>query len=130
MYVRTVSLATRDYVNSTLLKMKTRQHCLLTLPPPMAQRHSPPYSSPSPMWLLLCLPLLSQVIVANNNHHRCHQHPQSPCLLLCPAIVMHSSSSFPHFPLQMRPFRCRHHHHIRLHLPPTSTVFCLIGVCC
>ncbi len=35
--------------------------------------------------------------MANHNHHRCHQHPPSPHLLLHRSIVMRSSSSFTHF---------------------------------
>ena len=38
--------------------------------------------------------------MADHNHHRCHQHPPSPCLLLGPSIVVRSSSSLPHFPLR------------------------------
>ena len=45
-------VGTRDYVNSTLVKMKPRRHRLFTRPRPMAQQHSPPYSSPSPMWFV------------------------------------------------------------------------------
>jgi hypothetical protein len=33
--------------------MKPRWHRPLTSPPSMAQRHSTPYSSPSPMWLIV-----------------------------------------------------------------------------
>ena len=95
-------MVTRDYVNSTLLMMKTRRHCLLTHPPSMAQRHITPYSSPSPMWLIIVSSAVvtRPVIAADHNQHRHHQHPPSPCLLLSPSIVVRSSSSFPHFPLR------------------------------
>jgi len=61
------------------------------------------------------------IVVADHNHHRRHQHPPSPHLLLH------------HFPSRLRTFWCSHRHHQhrrhRLHLPPsTSTVFCLIVV--
>jgi len=54
--------------------------------------------------------------MADHNHHHCHQHPPSPHLLLCPSPS----------PI----FNCVHRRRHRLCLPPTSTVFCLIVVCC
>ena len=63
-------VGTRDYVNSTLVKMKPRWHRILTRPPPMAQQHSPPYSSPSPMWLIV----VSSAVVTR---HRGRPQPSS-----------------------------------------------------
>jgi hypothetical protein len=63
-------VGTRDYVNSTLVKMKPRRHRLFTRPRPMAQQHSPPYSSPSPMWLIV----VSSAVVTR---HRGRPQPSS-----------------------------------------------------
>ncbi len=73
------------------------------------------------------------IVVADHNHHRRHQHPPSPRLLLHPSIVVRSSSFFTHFPLRLRTFQRSHrryqHRRHCLRLPPsTSTVFCLIVV--
>jgi hypothetical protein len=88
-------LGTRDYVNSTLIKMKPRRHRLLTRPPPMAQQHIPPYSSPSPMWLIV----VSSAVVTRH-HGQPQPSSSSSASSITPSIVVRSSSSFPHFPLR------------------------------
>ncbi len=80
----------RDYVNSTLLKTKPRWHRLLTPPPHMAQQHSPPYSSPSPMWLIV---VTSTVVTC----HRGRPQPSS-------SSSASSISSHPPSPLYCRAF--------------------------
>jgi hypothetical protein len=93
-------VGTRDYVNSTLIKIKPRRHRLLTRPSPMAQQHSPPYSSPSPMWLIV----VSSAVVTR---HRGRPQPSSsssassitsppPSPLYCCAFFL----LLPHFPLR------------------------------
>ena len=57
---RSWSVGARDYVNSTLFKMKTSRHRFLMRPPPMVQRHS--LLTPHHHCLLHCIFVILLVI--------------------------------------------------------------------
>ncbi len=87
--------------------MKPRRHRLLTPPPPMAQQHSTPYSSPSPMWLIV-------VSSAVATRHRGRPQPSS-------SSSASSISSPPPSPLYCRAFLLLiHPFSVASPSPPTS----------